>query len=131
MVWCWISYLSQEVFYTCIFASAKHKILTHKWNKIHIQCQKHWIFCLLHFLWSLNMFLSNLTTLHAIHDTSHNRLLFSHYENNTWYFHSVRITPSQDITFMQWINQIFHDWKCNKEVSRISISINNIKLKQN
>ena len=36
------------------------KILSHEWNKFHFQRQKHWSFCLLHFIMFLHMFLSNL-----------------------------------------------------------------------
>ena len=69
-----------------IFTSAKHewkyeKILSHVWNKFHIQGQKQWIFCLLHFLWFLNMFLLNLRYCLQYTTWCHNSLLFSHCEN--------------------------------------------------
>ena len=62
VVWRWILNLFHEwgrIFH--IFTSLL-KILSNEWNKFHIQRQKQRHFCLLHFLWSFNLFL----TLHAI-----------------------------------------------------------------
>ena len=41
-------------------------------------------------------------------------VIFTLWKYNFWYFHSVKITACEGITFIQWINPVHHGWKCNK-----------------
>ena len=74
-------------------------------NKVRIQRQNHWVLCLLHFLWFLNMFFSSNFRHCKQYMTWRHNSLFSHCENdNTW---NMEITACEDITLSQWIKQYF------------------------
>ena len=117
MFWCWISnlfYKWDRIFY--IFKSAKHswvkiffKILSRKWNKFYIKCQKHWIFCLWYFCWFWHVS-SKSWTLQAIsYVTSQPLVIFTLWNNNfnNKYFHSVKITACKDVTFIQCMDKMW------------------------
>ena len=105
MVWQWIWNLFTSIEWGRIFF---YIII-----KFHDQCQKHRIFCLLHFLWFLKMFLSNLSTCMQYTTWRHNYSLFLHCK--FWYFHDVKITAWRYHFYsMDKTQSVFRGWKCNK-----------------
>ena len=129
-----IYFTSRTGFYFNIFKSAKHewnmkKILSHKWNEIHIQRQKHWLSSLLYFHWFWACFFQILDTAH-----------------NTWcdviitcYFYIVKIkllifsqceiTTFEDITFIQWIKLDIMRWKCNNTLHFALVKVHVLGIK--
>ena len=104
--WIWNLFLDWDrIFY--IFMNVKHEcislfqILSQELTTFHIQRKNHWIFGLFHFLWILNMFLSNRTHYMWFMSFRSSSLLFSHCENNFFDNFTVwKWNICEDITFL-------------------------------
>ena len=119
-------YFMSETWFFYIFTTVKHewkyflKSISYEWNKFHIQSQKHWIFCSLHFSFDFFQILNtacnawfNVTITCYFHTVIITLLTY----------HSVKITVCEDITFIQGLKLVFNGWKCNNNIYLISFSI--------
>ena len=118
MVWRWIQNLHQRwdrIFFiyswVCSTANIEKPCLT-EWNNFHIQSQKHWVFCLIHFLWFLNTFLSNLTESKQYMTWCHNCFWFSHCEKKLLIFSKCE----HNNLWKYLYHSMDKIWKCNKMV---------------